>query len=295
MQDHDRAVCQTRRVLEQADEINRLKKELEEKQKAVLAYSERCLQLHDEREQVKSERNKVERQYKDAVYDGLGIMGERDTLKQRLDEIKAALLNHNTMCGPECTPVKHIQLVYADLGEATNKIRDQARIIEIGLKAQRELNEKLFEATSARNTAGKELVCAVETARDLQGKLNIAGTALGRLSSPSWPIECRPEVEQAATVEEAATIAVDNVAAMCRIAGEAYQKIEPRLNLITRPDKEHCPRRLMGEKVPLHSPCDRGDFNLDTPKCSHPGCSPARCTNQHCICNSPGCSGGCRT
>lgn len=27
--------------------------------------------------------------------------------------------------------------------------------------------------------------------------------------------------------------------------------------------KEHCPRRLMGESLPPHMPCDRGDFSRD--------------------------------
>lgn len=27
--------------------------------------------------------------------------------------------------------------------------------------------------------------------------------------------------------------------------------------------KEHCPRRLMGEKQPPHQPCDTGDFEKD--------------------------------
>lgn len=39
-----------------------------------------------------------------------------------LEAVKAALRNHN-LCNDACTPAKHIECVYADLENATNRIR----------------------------------------------------------------------------------------------------------------------------------------------------------------------------
>lgn len=49
----------------------------------------------------------------------------RDNVKAKLDEldaVKAVLRNHN-LCGPDCTPAKHIEGVYADLQLVTNELR----------------------------------------------------------------------------------------------------------------------------------------------------------------------------
>jgi hypothetical protein len=52
--------------------------------------------------------------------------------------------------------------------------------------------------------------------------------------------------------------------------GHVYDTAKDALNPAPPAAKEHCPRRLMGEDLPLHMPCDTGDHSKDAPPAETP-------------------------